>query len=476
MSERTITIENIGPVERLTIPVPADGGVVVLHGRNGAGKTQALAATQALLRGSGGLDRRDGALAGSVAGFGASIAVAKSTRRTGQLEAVHLEGKLNVADLVDPGLKDPVAADAHRIKALLTLTGVEADPTAFARTIGEPWGDVSRTALAATDPVDMARRAKQDLQEAARFAETDRDNHAGRAAGLREAAGDLDESGPSEETAQEALSEALRAADKLGERRAAGLEAHERAREARARLDEAEANYSGPTVEEANEKVAKVAADVQSLRDMLASAEHKLEIAQERCRAAKAHAETIATAKSLIDQAGRCAIPTEEEIEEATTVVERARADHAKAVAQRDAREKLGRAKGAAAMAEHAAKRAARYREAARLCDEVLGQAIQCQVLRVVDGRLVTDTARGETYYAELSDGERWKIAIDVAAEHVGQRGVLIVPQDAWEGLDAENRFLIARHARARRVVILTAEAQREGEPAGLTAAAYQEA
>jgi hypothetical protein len=71
----------------------------------------------------------------------------------------------------------------------------------------------------------------------------------------------------------------------------------------------------------------------------------------------------------------------------------------------------------------------------------------------------VTDTGRGPTYYAELSEGERWKMALDIAVQAVGQGGLIVVPQAAWEGLDPVNRSLIATHAKSSGVVVVTAEA-----------------
>ena len=38
----SVLIENVGAIDRLTIPVPDGGGVVVLRGPNGIGKTTAL--------------------------------------------------------------------------------------------------------------------------------------------------------------------------------------------------------------------------------------------------------------------------------------------------------------------------------------------------------------------------------------------------------------------------------------------------
>ncbi|MCB1771940.1 MAG: AAA family ATPase, partial [Candidatus Competibacteraceae bacterium] len=48
-----IMIKNIGAIESVSIPVPKGGGVVVLRGRNGSGKSTALDAIQSAVSGKG---------------------------------------------------------------------------------------------------------------------------------------------------------------------------------------------------------------------------------------------------------------------------------------------------------------------------------------------------------------------------------------------------------------------------------------
>ena len=74
-------------------------------------------------------------------------------------------------------------------------------------------------------------------------------------------------------------------------------------------------------------------------------------------------------------------------------------------------------------------------------------------------GRLRIATDRGaDELFAELSHGERWKTAIDVCVSSVGNKALIVIPQEAWEGIDPANRTDLAEHARANRVTILTAE------------------
>ena len=105
-------------------------------------------------------------------------------------------------------------------------------------------------------------------------------------------------------------------------------------------------------------------------------------------------------------------------------------------------------------------------RDAAKGTDEVLSGVVArtgC-ALRVEAGRMVLDTGRGTTYFGELSQGERWRLALDVAIDAVGERGVLTIPQEAWESLDPINRSMIAEHVAGRGVVVLTAEASEDEE------------
>src|SRR5690606_5567099 len=62
-----------------------------------------------------------------------------------------------------------------------------------------------------------------------------------------------------------------------------------------------------------------------------------------------------------------------------------------------------------------------------------------------------------------LSEGERWRLALDLAIEALGDGdAVLSISQSAWEGLDGNARRAINEHARSRGTVIVTAEADHE--------------
>ena len=111
------------------------------------------------------------------------------------------------------------------------------------------------------------------------------------------------------------------------------------------------------------------------------------------------------------------------------------------------------------AKASEAARDEQRLRGAARGVDGVLSSVVSAcsAALRVDDGRIVTDTARGQTLYADLSHGERWRLAIDFAIRAVGPRGVLVCPQEAWEGLDPTNRESVREQLDGSGVTLYTA-------------------
>lgn len=68
--------------------------------------------------------------------------------------------------------------------------------------------------------------------------------------------------------------------------------------------------------------------------------------------------------------------------------------------------------------------------------------------------------------YHDLSDGEKWTLAIDIGADQVGEGGLLVISQIGWEGIDGKNRQIIHQRAVERGVYILTAEAASDPEAA----------
>lgn len=471
-----LTLKDVGPIEKLAIAVPTGGGVVVLRGRNGTGKTTALRGVEALVRGSGKVETRDAAKgSGRVDGFGATLILGRKVTRAGEVEVESLEGRLNIADLVDPPLKDPGAADRQRIKALVSLTGVEPTPAMFAEVIGAELAEhVNPSTWAGADLLDVAAKAKRDLEANARLKETEAATRDGQAKACEESAKDVDLSEPDDEQALRAAhldaSGDLRA---LQERQRAAAAAASAIAKARQRLAAVHDEYDGPTVKDAERELQEqqgfvdaAAQTVKQLSERLADAkrnlsdvEHARDRADYALDAASIHFATVAECESIISSTAADG-PQQTELDDAATAVTvAAQAVEAGALIRR-AKAELDRAKAYRGQASDAAGLADRLRVAAGQIDQVLSNAIKTPTLFVRDGRLWTnDHPRGEVLFHELSEGERWRMAFDIAAPVVGEHGILVLPQGAWEGLDPHAREHVAGLARKSGVIVLTAEA-----------------
>lgn len=132
---RTIELRDVGPLQHLSIPLPTEGGLVVLRGLNGTGKTHALDAVSALVGAHRKPASRDGSLGAVVEGLGVRLTVGRRSSMSGELEVAALDGE-DPSLLVDPGIKGADAADAERVRALLRLSRSSVDAGAFAHLVG----------------------------------------------------------------------------------------------------------------------------------------------------------------------------------------------------------------------------------------------------------------------------------------------------------------------------------------------------
>lgn len=490
----TIEVENVGPVGRVSIPIPPDGGLVVLRGRNGSGKTTTLDAIQTVATGKGKLDVRDGELRGEVRAFGATVTVAQSTRRRGEVDVLTLEGRGDVSTLVDPGLKSDDAADVHRIRSLLALTNCKVDASSFWPLLdGRESFEavVSARAVEGDDPVQMADRVKREIEAKARAVEAEVEHAQQRASTLLALNEGLDLNAESD---AEKLGEAYGEARATVERRRAEVERYDAEVEARAEAERALAEFDAEGVDPANllsnatdaeglartalaekrREVAEVEVEIERLQAALNSCRNKAQslkgeadVLQSRLDAASANiaaARERAKRREQLARAASAALPASSPklgLELAVAEWNEARVRLEQGVKLRDGIERKREADEALERAGDLRRRAEALRNAAKSVDVVLSELVgrANRKLRVEDGRLILDTNRGKTYFADLSHGERWKIALDVAIEAVGRGGVLVCPQEAFEGLDPTNRRAIADHLKGTGVVMFTAEA-----------------
>lgn len=489
----TIEITDAGPIEALSIP--CGPGIVVLRGENDIGKSEALKLCDKLAGGKHRVTKRHDAVGpGSVKGLGATITLAGSTRQTGELEALTLAGRFNVGELIEPPIKAPEAADKARIKAFLAMTGVEADIQLFEHAGIDV--AVPLSTLEAPDLVDMAARLKKDCEQEARKHEDFAKYSEGQVVVHKESAKGIDVEGECDaDTLQQSLEAAIGEQSRLDEQRRAAFEEAERISEAKEQLTEAESDYQGSSVEEANKnldghikiatdatcRVQQLEAELEKARRFRATAEVERDSASRLHIAASQSEKLIARCRSAIDSATDVCYPSTEERDEATQAVTDARKAVEQGVLIRKAREDLRLADKIMVEGRGNRRAADGFRKMAKATDGVLSDAVQSEELTVKDGRLVTQKDGREVFFAERSRGVRCRIAMTIAAtairrEDAEKVAVIVLPQEHWEGLDLVARRTLDDHIRQLDVTVITAEASsREGDPLELTATTFGE-
>lgn len=477
----TIELENIGPITHATIPIPEGGGVCVLRGRNGIGKSTALEAIDSAVTGKGKLSVRDGSVRGSVNAFGVTISVSRSTRRTGELEVVSLTGKLTIADLVDPGYSGAEAADAARIKALVALTGETPSASQFWDLVGgqaEFEAVVSESSMSGTDAVEMAARIKRDLEKAARLKESEAENIENRARAICDLNLDVGEV-PDVDSLMRASADADMDLRRLVEASTRCRQAEATRKVARESLSNFESLLAKHGVDAAKSELDAKQASMESIKQNIAATEKKIDLArlelqsllakmqdtveeieklQSSIKSAASMEQSVAELREVL-AADAEIHPSEEAMQAAANAVRAATSAYEAGIIAREAARKRAEANKLIESCRELRLAAGRLRTAGQRTDEVLTALVaqSCDRLTVHQGRLRCHTRRGATLFSELSHGERWKIAIDIAIDAVGPNGLITIPQEAWEGLDPMARIDIAKHFRARKAGCVTA-------------------
>lgn len=489
-----LEFRDLGPVPNLSLPIPEEGGVVVFRGPNGIGKTTLINATDALLAGErNGITARDGAATGEASGFGMTMKVGRTTRCLGELEVSHLGGKFDLADLIDPGIKDVKAADEKRIKTLVSLARAKADPALFHKLLGgadEFTAIVKPDLLENDDLVVMAGKVKKDIEAKARDAETEVEREKNAAAGCRAAVGSVDLEAPDDAAAlQKDLEAAITKLSKLKADAESAARVKQAAELAQQGITAWEANQKGPGIAAATEcvtqateardaakaRVDELCALIEAARKDLEAKKAALDLATQTLEAAKSQASAIETWRKQVEDAAAIVAPPQSLIETAAARVQAAREAVETGALVRQAKQQAAKADGHLRAASEHGRLAKRLRDAAAGVDIVLSEVVKglgCP-LEVWAGRLVTKHKRSEhTNFGDLSVGERMKIVLPLAIQLVGPKGIIPLRQEFFEGLDWEGRQQLMDELRGSGVVVITAECSRsQGEhETGLTA------
>lgn len=466
MTTKAIHIKDCGAITQLSIPLPEEGGVVVLRGNQGVGKSTALQAVSALAGGSKSrLSVRDEKKRGEIVLDMEPDTIRMTLTKSRQsvsgdtgLECLEIEARVDLGKIIDPGIQDEERADAARIKQLIALAGAKADASAYEELIGEEpiwqefdWDDNT------DDPLELHRRFCQACQALARTLEKQAAERRVDMIPLMRRYGSVQTKITAAECKQ-VLDTVTRENIAVEERVKAAEQAAKRREAAEAQLREATAGDM-PNIEEAEEQAKDAFAEHERAKEVLYATEKILAEARARLDKARVVWATIEGAKAAI-AASAIAPPSEEERRQSAEAVEKAAAALQAAILAEEGKRLINEANGANAAADMDEAMAATIRAKAKEAEQVLATLIPEGEIRISGTRLVVSTDRSaEELYAELSHGERAIAAVLTAARHLPTGGLCTISQEVWGGIAPENKAKINQLVKELGVTLITAEA-----------------
>ena len=481
-----IEVTDAGPIEgTFTIDLSPGPGVYEFRGRRGSGKTTCISSIDWLAGHKVDVTLHDGAISGKIEGFGVVAPIGGRKRRKGELDLDTIDAeKFTLTDILAPQGKTPEVRDATRIKALAALSDAKADPKLYYELCG---GQSAFDALGidkTDDPVLLATRIKTAFDKQALQQQRAAEAEASHASPLEHVPDELDMKGESDLTvlglARDVARDSLQS---LKNARETGLKHRQEIAGAKERLAKVKAQYSGPSVEDADkarraavEKGTKAKARVEELERELAKARDSVETckaeyiaANATYEAANSHEAAIAELELTI-KADVAEVPEESEITAAEEVVQGATTAYNRGVRIRDIKQNHEKAKGHREAEKLAAKQAEEARNRAGRVFDLLAQSLKTKHLQIqnVDGSprlFVQHPKRGRTAFDSvngLSDGERVDFALRELLPHLESPGLLPIPQPVWQDLQPSDRKQLHELAVEKKLYLFGAQVDDE--------------
>lgn len=474
--ELNYQIENVGGVERASLTLTP--GVNCLLGRNGAGKTSAVRAIVRATGGSGELERRDGSERGSVDGPGVHLRVGKVVTATGEAELA-LADATPLSTLIDPGIKGTDAQARARVRALVELLGLRVDDASLALLCGgdralAEWLAKHVQAESIDGLLDAAEALRNHVHALARDEEAEAErSHALALVSVERAEAAERELGGATNAIDLSVTDAragLVAASRVYERAETQCEAREvlesTQAEIRETLGERPDASEALSALHAAQALTRAANDArQQLEQQLAAARAECEARQREDLAAKREAESVARRAASWDEAQAVLARTPEGPTRAELAgIRAANIGHAEAMLRKaemsaQYREAIAEHDSAEERRRRAANEAERLRGVAAGLTAQLGRILAdagARGLTVVGGRLAALVdGKALDFERRLSDGQRVRAALDVAAERFGGQ-VVPLSGSYWTSLDPEAQQAFAALARERGLYVLT--------------------
>lgn len=471
----TIELNNVGPIKQLSIPIPEDGGVVVLKGGNGSGKSHGVQAVGSLSSKESrkGLRNSDGMPSGSIAGLGVTVRLGRVNTAKGELLCESLEGNVDPSQLVDPGVKDPEKADAKRLVTLVRLAGIQIPKDVWIKAMV---GTASITLSALMelvvdgDPIASADRIRRKFHAIALEKEKDSQRKIQEADSLLRSIQDVDLTLPCDESQLsselEKATAAVAAAETKREQFIADSNALKIALEKIESLPESNLEVQLKELTEKGELLSKLQAELDEQTAVVRRLREDVEgtkLCIDRLQTHIDHARQVNAERDQFSSVIETVLPQnvdDVEYEVLCQLKSAAKSSYGLGETIRRAKMTSEQASILKGSSEQVAKEAEKIRTLARSTDAVLEQALigaGFDEIKVADGRLCVESDRGLEPFSDLSHGERWRLALDLAAKGLPPGAVLPVCQEAFESLDPANRQEVNQLAKDRKLVIVTA-------------------
>lgn len=181
---RKLAAQNIGPIHQFECEVAP--GMNLLEAANGSGKSCLLAAVSRAAGSDINVEVRDGAERAQLSLDGTVLlALTRSKAKSAPNVEVSLASVSPLADVIDPGIKERKAAEARRIRGLVSLLNLNTDQDLIAELVANDENAMDSleddlSELITLDPVTAAGRIHRALHEKKRGLEKAADEAQGR--------------------------------------------------------------------------------------------------------------------------------------------------------------------------------------------------------------------------------------------------------------------------------------------------------
>lgn len=481
-----INIQDVGAIKDVTIPIQR-GTIVKLIGENGSGKSTAIKAiTSAVTKQNVGLTPRDGRMSGKVRMPGATVTFGArlSKKATGEetVSFAIVEDGTGISKILNPGLKDEVAADKKRLEGVLDVIGARLTEDQMREYLDDLYAEFTKSRdVKGKGFVDAVKEMKLFFESKAREVNVS----------LTQCDGAIAEIG-----VIEAETQVEESPEQIGKRvEALAMEVRD------AKRDRAKADEVAAIVDVGDDKLSEYESEHQIASAQNKSSADELNIIDSQMlelkkRRAQVEASMIAAASesrrysdliqaenerrqqiAKLKEQVASALPAEE-IAVKETELDALRAKHVEAIRVSSEQQKIAQKR--ARLAELQAQREQFEKSHSKFKAKAIGtQDLMKDALKSADGwtvnedlRLCVEHSRGVIPFSELSPGEGTAkvclLACQFAECGEGEIPVIGLPQELFEGLDGHNVRLLLDAVAENNLCVVTAECDKSENPQGL--------